>query len=323
MQRFRGQGGAIRFTAVGDRALSGIGAVFACALLAAGLVPRRSFGFCGDGVRDDIKQCAGQDLDKFSCDDFCGSGALRCNVECTFDRRSCAVCGNGVKNGAEACDGSNLGGPSCPYSEGRASDTCATTMPACVESSYAAWNTAAVAPLTRADGSACDRDNARNGQCRIRYFFCLNIGSRPVSVIDVTPACGQAGTLVTIAGTGFGLGTAGGNTVRFDGLRAFVALATSTQIVVGLPVGVSTSGAIMDASPPVPRDVYEESGLAVERGARPRQCADSVSSTRAQEYATERTSQRSYPDHSLRSENSRTVDAVSAPACDYGRREAA
>ncbi|HET6978761.1 MAG TPA: IPT/TIG domain-containing protein [Pyrinomonadaceae bacterium] len=60
-----------------------------------------------------------------------------------------------------------------------------------------------------------------------------------VSIIEFTPDKGQAGTSVTIYGTGFSLIPAQ-NSVLFNGVSATVTAASATQLVVAVPSGAST-----------------------------------------------------------------------------------
>ncbi len=63
--------------------------------------------------------------------------------------------------------------------------------------------------------------------------------SSQLSIIEFSPNNGAPGTPVTIYGTGFG-STPGQNTVKFNGIQATVASATSTQIVASVPDGATT-----------------------------------------------------------------------------------
>jgi cysteine-rich repeat protein len=72
---------------------------------------------CGDGVRNGIEACDGNDLAGQDCTDrgFAG-GTLACNAACQFNTQGCvgAGCGNGVVDGAEQCDdGDQIDGDGC------------------------------------------------------------------------------------------------------------------------------------------------------------------------------------------------------------------
>ncbi|MEO0460509.1 MAG: hypothetical protein AAF219_06670 [Myxococcota bacterium] len=75
---------------------------------------------CGDGIRNGLEFCDGDDLGGVSC----GSqgfledvGEVRCRRDCAgYDTDLCLredLCGNGVRNGAEQCDSTDLGGLDC------------------------------------------------------------------------------------------------------------------------------------------------------------------------------------------------------------------
>lgn len=60
----------------------------------------------------------------------------------------------------------------------------------------------------------------------------------PPTITSFTPSSGPVGTAVTITGTGFDA-TAANNTVYFDGVKAIVTSASTTQLVVTFPSGTS------------------------------------------------------------------------------------
>jgi hypothetical protein len=71
-------------------------------------------GGCGDGVREGVEQCDGQDLAGRICssEGFDG-GTLACKADCTLDTSACHRCGDGEVSGVEQCDGTDLGGETC------------------------------------------------------------------------------------------------------------------------------------------------------------------------------------------------------------------
>jgi hypothetical protein len=62
---------------------------------------------CGNGVREGLEDCDGDDLAGGSCATVVGSssGDLRCTSQCRWDPSRCATCGNGWREGDEVCDG--------------------------------------------------------------------------------------------------------------------------------------------------------------------------------------------------------------------------
>jgi len=71
--------------------------------------------------------------------------------------------------------------------------------------------------------------------------------SSQVTIIDFTPDAGPIGQIVTIYGTGFSA-TANQNAVTFNGTSATVSTASTTQLVLTVPVG-ATTGTIAVTSP--------------------------------------------------------------------------
>jgi N-acetylneuraminic acid mutarotase len=63
--------------------------------------------------------------------------------------------------------------------------------------------------------------------------------SPPVTITSFTPALGQVGATVTITGTNFST-TPENNVVQFNGVEAAVKAATTTQLIVLVPVGATT-----------------------------------------------------------------------------------
>jgi hypothetical protein len=71
---------------------------------------------CGDGIRNGLEACDGDDLGLLRCASYgFYGGTLRCNATCDgVDTAGCAGnCGDGVRNAAEVCDRADLGGLSC------------------------------------------------------------------------------------------------------------------------------------------------------------------------------------------------------------------
>jgi hypothetical protein len=62
---------------------------------------------CGNGVREGLEDCDGEDLAGGTCTTAVGqsSGVLRCTSQCRWDPSDCATCGNGRREGDEVCDG--------------------------------------------------------------------------------------------------------------------------------------------------------------------------------------------------------------------------
>ena len=60
-----------------------------------------------------------------------------------------------------------------------------------------------------------------------------------VSIIAFSPSSGSVGSAVTIDGTGFSA-TSSADTVTFNGTSATISSATTTQLVVVVPVGATT-----------------------------------------------------------------------------------
>ncbi|MFC1611192.1 hypothetical protein ACFL6C_09545, partial [Myxococcota bacterium] len=73
---------------------------------------------CGDGTRQGVEKCDGDDLDSQTCQSLgYGVGILRCRETCVdFDISDCGPpsgCGDNQRNGIELCDGTDLGNASC------------------------------------------------------------------------------------------------------------------------------------------------------------------------------------------------------------------
>jgi hypothetical protein len=95
-------------------------------------------------------------------------------------------------------------------------------------------------------GRVTQASNITNGQAAVYTYDAVgNITSQKSVALDVlsissfTPNRGNAGTSVTIVGTGFST-TPTSNTVKFNGSSATVTTATATQLVVIAPSGVTT-----------------------------------------------------------------------------------
>ncbi|MCX5714144.1 MAG: hypothetical protein NT033_04915, partial [Candidatus Omnitrophica bacterium] len=73
--------------------------------------------FCGDGAKNGVEECDGQDLGGYSCLSFGGyvGGELGCTSLCRYDQSRCLmqICGNNAIEGTEQCDGSSLTGKTC------------------------------------------------------------------------------------------------------------------------------------------------------------------------------------------------------------------
>lgn len=63
---------------------------------------------CGNGTRDPLEECEGDDLNGVGCP--AGSlGSAVCTATCEIDRSGCSVtCGDGVRGGGELCDDGNV-----------------------------------------------------------------------------------------------------------------------------------------------------------------------------------------------------------------------
>ena len=70
---------------------------------------------CGNGLREALELCDGQDLGGQSCGSLgLGAGELSCREDCTVDTSRCGMmCGNGRVDGEEQCDGDELDGMTC------------------------------------------------------------------------------------------------------------------------------------------------------------------------------------------------------------------
>lgn len=93
--------------------------VFWSWMIAAGGCAKNSTGAaaCGDGVKNGLEVCEGEDLGQAACTDlgFYG-GTLACNAECQFNTSGClGRCGDSVVQGSagEECDGAVFAGATC------------------------------------------------------------------------------------------------------------------------------------------------------------------------------------------------------------------
>lgn len=71
---------------------------------------------CGNGIKDGIESCDGNDLGATSCTSFgFAGGTLACAANCGFNTSGCnpIVCGNGIIDAGEQCDQDNLNGETC------------------------------------------------------------------------------------------------------------------------------------------------------------------------------------------------------------------
>jgi YD repeat-containing protein len=70
----------------------------------------------------------------------------------------------------------------------------------------------------------------------------IGVSQSTVTVVELAPLCGAAGTSVTIFGTGFG-STPASDTVKFNGITAAVTSASATKLFVTVPAG-NTAGPV-------------------------------------------------------------------------------
>lgn len=76
---------------------------------------------CGNGVREGLEDCDGDDLAGGTCATVVGldAGEIRCTAQCRWDPSACATCGNGRREGDEVCDGFAPSSATCQTVAGR------------------------------------------------------------------------------------------------------------------------------------------------------------------------------------------------------------
>ncbi|HRI70356.1 MAG TPA: hypothetical protein PK156_39260, partial [Polyangium sp.] len=159
---------------------------------------------CGDGKKDAIESCDGNDLGGQTCGGLgLGSGNLGCQLNCLgFETSNCsgpASCGNGQKDGSEVCDGNDLGGQTCE-SAGAGTGTLACAA------NCGAFDTSGCVCAPACGGLECGLDplcGQSCGECEVGAMCdagkCIEICDLPRITMD--KVLDLDATTVTITGT--------------------------------------------------------------------------------------------------------------------------